>query len=157
MRQRRKCLSTGPAVVRRGILDRHGVPIRIEPHQLLPQCSDYGCDAIADAWRKLHQHLDQSPAFRAGDKVDALIDRQRRSAAAGLVISGKAFEKAADRDAKRRCDLVECGCAYAVPGVLVFLDLLDADTYGSRKLSLRYVRLDANDRDLPADMMNCTM
>lgn len=83
---RRKCLSTGVAVSRHGFVGRLGVPIRVETRQFLPQCGDHGCDATTHPWRKLHQPLDRAPAFRAGDKLYALIDRQRRGTAALSVL-----------------------------------------------------------------------
>src|SRR5207249_1757915 len=112
---------------------------------------DYGRHAATQPRRKLHQALNQTPAFRAGNEFDALVDRQRRSLTVDLV-TRQAFEEATDGNVQGPADLVEHGCAHPVPGVFVFLELLKADAYGSGKLALRHVRLDANDGDLSADM-----
>jgi hypothetical protein len=71
-RNRRNRLSSGLVVKR---VRRLGVPICVEPRQFRSQCGYYGRHATTHPWRKVHQPLDQAPAFRAGNKVDALIDQ----------------------------------------------------------------------------------
>ncbi|OHV89235.1 hypothetical protein ORS3428_16135 [Mesorhizobium sp. ORS 3428] len=56
-------------------------------------------------------------------KVDALIDGQRRSLAAGRTVPRQSFENATDGNVKRPSDLVEHGGTHAVLGVLVLLQL----------------------------------
>lgn len=69
-----------------------------------------------------------------------------------FTILREAVEKAADGDAQRPTNFVDHGCAHPVPRIFIFLELLKTYAYRSGKLSLRYIRLHSNRRNLPADI-----